>query len=61
MTTLRVIYDDTRRADIITDLVKANLEATRIRRTGYTGTRGWRYGIVHDTINGLLDELDELA
>lgn len=61
MTTLHVIYDDTAWADIIVKLVKANIKAKNIRRTGYIGVRGWQYGVVHDEINGLLDELDALT
>lgn len=61
MTTLHVIYDDTRRADIIVKLMAANLQATAIRRTGYIGIRGWAYGVLHNEINGLLDELEALT
>jgi hypothetical protein len=61
MTTLHVIYDDTHRDNLITDILKANAEAMRIQRTGYTGTRGWAYAVIHDTINGLLDDLEALT
>ena len=61
MTTIVTVTAETTRADLARTLGIKNAEAMKLRRRGYVGTRSAEYDVLHDILNALLSDYEEVA